>query len=142
MLVCFHIYWTNSNFLPYNIATLRVFCLPNINYSTIFEPIVALRIETRHLICCADQMTSFFKKFNTGLKRVKPPSFSCYCWADYINYEGDRNWTKPFFCGCVCNTSWNVVQFHATSFFLQPLKWSINFHNIFEALQIELRIKV
>ena len=40
-------------------------------YSTIFQPIVALRIEISNLIYGANQMTSFFKKCNTGLKRVK-----------------------------------------------------------------------
>ena len=28
---------------------------------------------------------------------------------NYINYEGDQNWTKPFFCGRVCYTSWNIM---------------------------------
>ena len=37
------------------------------------------------------------------------PSFSYYCWANYFNYERDQNWTKPFFCGRVCNTSWNIM---------------------------------
>ena len=33
-------------------------------------PIGAFHIETCHLICDANQMTSFYKKYNTGLKWV------------------------------------------------------------------------
>ena len=36
-----------------------------------FQPSVAFHIETSHLICCANQMTGFYMKRNTGLKWVK-----------------------------------------------------------------------
>ena len=54
-------------------------------------------------------MTGFYKKRNTGLKWLKLTFFRCYYWADYINFEGDQKWTKPFFCARVYNTSWNII---------------------------------
>ena len=35
-----------------------------------FQPSVTLHLETTHLICIANQMTGFYMKCNTGLKRV------------------------------------------------------------------------
>ena len=36
-----------------------------------FQPCVTFHIETSHLICTANQMTSFYMKCNTELKWVK-----------------------------------------------------------------------
>ena len=36
----------------------------------LFQPSVAFHIETRHLICSANQITGFYMKCNTGLKGV------------------------------------------------------------------------
>ena len=35
-----------------------------------FQPRFALYVETSHLICCANQMTGFYMKYNTGIKWV------------------------------------------------------------------------
>ena len=37
----------------------------------LLHPSVVFHIETSHLICCADQMTGFYMKCKTGLKRFK-----------------------------------------------------------------------
>ena len=34
-----------------------------------FQPSAAFHIETSHLICTGNQITCFFMKYNTGLKR-------------------------------------------------------------------------
>ena len=40
-------------------------------FSYPFQPSVTFHIETSHLICRANQITSFYMKCNTGLTRVK-----------------------------------------------------------------------
>ena len=35
---------------------------------TLFQPSVAFRIETNHLICTANQITIFYLTYNTGVK--------------------------------------------------------------------------
>ena len=42
------------------------------SYFNPFQRSVAFLVETSHLICCVNQMTSFNMKLYTGLKRVKP----------------------------------------------------------------------
>ena len=36
-----------------------------------FEPSIAFLIETIHLICRPNQMTGFYRKYNTGMEQVK-----------------------------------------------------------------------
>ena len=56
-----------SSYCLKNFSLLRLFEKQN----NLFQPIVALCVETIHLICTANQMTGFYMKCNTGLKWVK-----------------------------------------------------------------------
>ena len=49
-----------------------------------FQPSVAFHIETRHLICTANQMTGFYMKCNTGLEWNNLININPINWSDTL----------------------------------------------------------
>ena len=65
-----------------------------------FNLSVAFHIESSNLICSAKQMTSFYMKRNTGLKRVnRNVSFciSCSVWLLFKKAHAGKNYLVNFF---------------------------------------------
>ena len=75
----FWLFWKGANWKPKSFSTplcYKAFQMmlrkPFMDFHIInpIQPSVAFHIETRHLICSANQMTGFYMRCNTGLKWV------------------------------------------------------------------------